>query len=140
MMRIAVVLLVALTTSSGAYSHHGIPNNANLSSQTLISGSIEFVEWTNPHVLIHIKSIPGDELEQRWIVIADSPNDLLSRGLSRALLDVMGEARFTIYASSVQPCITECMGFGYNLIDSFGRVFVLHQELYETANQLSLGN
>lgn len=141
MIRTATVYFLVFSTLSGnAYSHHGIPGNIDFTRQTLISGEIEFVEWINPHVLIHIVSSTGRGLEQRWTVFADAPSDMLSRGLSRELLDIMGTARFTIYQSGKQPCSTECTGYGYSLLDSNGRVFILHKELYEVANQLNIGN
>jgi len=137
LLKTLIVFCIASSAfSASIYAHHGVPSGTETNPEVLITGNVEIVEWTNPHVRIHLKANNAQGLEQRWTVIADAPRELLSRGLSRSLLDVMGTVQLLAYPSGAQPCSIDCIGFGYNLVDSHGRTFILHQELHEVVNQL----
>lgn len=134
-------LLLALACSSitvVSHAHHGIEEDIDKNSFSDLEGTIERVEWINPHVIIHVNVETATGLRQLWLVQGDTPNSLLRRGINRQSLENMSTVQLRAYPSLSGICGTTCMSYGYELTDKSGRVHVLHHELHTIVNQLTL--
>lgn len=130
--------IALITLLSGSEAHHGIESDVDLEDYTDLSGTIELVEWLNPHVIIHLSTEDANGFNQKWLIQADSPNSLLRRGINRASFEYMSRVRIRAYPALGSPCANECFAYGYELSPTSGPAYTLHQALHEFVNQLTL--
>lgn len=133
---IAVFVLVAPCISSTA--HHGIATDVELDNYVDLSGTIEQVEWINPHVVIHLSTEAENGFNQTWLIQADSPNTLLRRGINRASFEYMSIVQMRVYPSASAPCSNDCYGYGYEFTAANGNTYTLHQTMYDLVHELTL--
>ncbi|MEX0964531.1 MAG: DUF6152 family protein [Pseudohongiellaceae bacterium] len=131
--------MLALKTSVSA-AHHEVSEDIDLSAPQEVIGKVAFVEWTNPHVTVHVLTddLPG--AQKYWLIQADSPSALLSRGISRATLEDTDPIAVTQYASNINSCTTTCVSYGLSFTDSSGNVQILSAEIAALLSELRFGN
>ena len=130
----SVMLVVGIL----AHAHHGVSSEIDLSEYSLVQGVTKYIEWINPHVVIHLNVNPGTELEKEWIIFADSPSDLLDRGISSQILEDLSNYQFKVYHYESFRCSEKCMGWGSEMVDSFGNVQILASDLDAELKALTL--
>ncbi|HUF73813.1 MAG TPA: DUF6152 family protein [Gammaproteobacteria bacterium] len=78
--------LVAICLAAGlpAHAHHSFPAQYDASQTVTLTGKVTNVEWTNPHIFIHIDVTDeetGDVVS--WTLELGGPNALLRLGWKR---------------------------------------------------------
>ena len=68
-------------------AHHSL-SDYNLSAPIELHGTVSRVDWTNPHIFIHLDVTHPDGTHETWQVEADSPSSLHKAKLSRKMLAV----------------------------------------------------
>jgi hypothetical protein len=68
-------------------AHHSL-SEYDLSAVIELRGTVSKVEWTNPHIFIHLDVTGPDGTHETWQVEADSPSALHKAKLSRQMLAV----------------------------------------------------
>ena len=73
------------------FAHHSLSAEFDLDRPVTLTGTVERVEWMNPHAWIHIQTETG-----LWAVEVGAPSELIRRGWSRS--DLKQGERVTIQA------------------------------------------
>ncbi len=90
---LSATLLAAVAQQ--ALAHHAFDSNADCNAPIKISGHVTAVEWTNPHVWVHLTVAEPGKGSQDWMFGGGTPNTLVRMGLTQAMLKP-GEA-VTVY-------------------------------------------
>ncbi len=79
----AAALLLATTPIS---AHHAFAAEYDENKRVTFSGTVIRLEWTNPHVWLHVDGKDENGKATSWSFEMGSPNGLLHRGWSRTEL------------------------------------------------------
>lgn len=100
--RRCVVLLLSLLVfgmREQAAAHHSVTAYYDTSRQITLKGPVDSIEWTNPHMFLHI-DVRGDQGPvTKWAIETDSPNVLSRAGWTRTTLHFGDEVTATGYPS-----------------------------------------
>jgi len=133
-----VLIFASVTMIDAPQAHHGIDTDVDLNTFIDIEGRLASVSWINPHVVFRVNVESAITADQQWTILADPPKSLLGRGLQPdSHTSFAGPIRIRVYPNKTSFCGGTCEGYGYELTDLQGNVFVLHKVLHETVNQLN---
>ena len=76
---IAAVAALAAIVAAPAWAHHSAAAEFDASKLLVLTGTVTKVEWTNPHVHIHLEVKPAKGPAVDWYLEMASPNGM--RGL-----------------------------------------------------------
>ena len=77
---LAALMLLALS----ADAHHSFPAQYDINQPVTLSGNVTEVQWTNPHIFIHMDVTDEDTGETvNWALELGGPNALLRLGWQR---------------------------------------------------------
>ena len=82
----AGILLVVAAVPLQA--HHSLSAEYRTSAPIELRGTITRVEWTNPHIFIHLDVTKPDGTHETWQVEAGSPSTLQKTKVSREMLAI----------------------------------------------------
>ena len=94
MVAVASASLSAATTP--AHAHHSFAAEYDSNQLVTLTGKITKVEWTNPHIYIHI-DVPQGGTVTTWAVEGYPPNTLKRTGFTRNLLKEGDNVTVTAY-------------------------------------------
>jgi hypothetical protein len=86
MRQIPRAILVALLFSEPAWAHHAFEAEFDRSKPVTLVGTVTRIEWSNPHVLVHLDVNDGGGRVVAWRVQAGSPGVLTVNGWTRETL------------------------------------------------------
>lgn len=81
MTRLSLAIVAGLLFAETTAAHHS-PAQYDLNSQVTIQGTVTRLDWTNPHVYIHIQT-KGNGAAEPWIIETDPTPILMRSGWSR---------------------------------------------------------
>src|SRR5215813_15562506 len=81
----AVALLMILATAS-TWAHHAFAAEFDAKQPVKFKAVVTRMEWTNPHVWIHVDVKQPDGTVEKWSVEAGTPNVLFRRGFTKQSL------------------------------------------------------
>jgi Family of unknown function (DUF6152) len=82
----AGVLVVLALTAIPAWAHHAFAAEFDAKQPVKFRGVVTRMEWTNPHVWIHLDVKQPDGTVEKWSVEAGTPNVLFRRGFTKQAL------------------------------------------------------
>ena len=91
-MRLKLVIVIAgiaLCLGGSAVSvsaHHAFAAEFDAKAPVELTGTVTRMEWTNPHVWIHMNVKKADGTVEEWAFEAGTPNVLFRRGFTKASL------------------------------------------------------
>src|SRR2546426_11204402 len=80
---VGALLLLAVVP---AWSHHAFAAEFDANQPVKFRGVVTRMEWTNPHVWIHVDVKQPDGSVEKWSVEAGTPNVLFRRGFTKDAL------------------------------------------------------
>lgn len=92
MFRMLVVALAGIglsltLTATSVSAHHAFAAEFDASKPVAMEGTITRMEWTNPHVWLHMEVKKPDGKVEKWAFEAGTPNVLFRRGFTRKSLE-----------------------------------------------------
>ena len=81
----AVGVLMILTTAT-AWGHHAFAAEFDAKQPVKFKAVVTRMEWTNPHVWIHVDVKQPDGTVEKWSIEAGTPNVLFRRGFTKQSL------------------------------------------------------
>lgn len=79
--------------------HHSVTAYYDTSRQITLKGPVDSIEWTNPHMFLHIEVRSEQGIVTKWAIETDSPNVLSRAGWTRTTLHPGDEVTATGYPS-----------------------------------------
>ena len=83
---IAAIAAFVILTTAPAWAHHAFAAEFDSKQPVKFKGVVTKMEWTNPHVWIHLDVKQPDGTIEKWSVEAGTPNVLFRRGFTKQAL------------------------------------------------------
>jgi hypothetical protein len=83
---IAAMGVGLLATAPSMVAHHAFAAEFDANKPVEFSGTVVKMEWTNPHVWLHLDVKKPDGKIERWAFEAGTPNVLFRRGFTKESL------------------------------------------------------
>ena len=80
---VAALLVLAVAP---AWAHHAFAAEFDAKKEVKFKGTVTQMEWTNPHVWIHVNVKQPDGTVEKWAIEAGTPNVLYRRGFTKQSL------------------------------------------------------
>ncbi len=80
-----VAALLTLATTPG-WAHHSFAAEFDARQPVNFRGTVTRMQWTNPHVWIHVDVTQPDGAVEKWAIEAGTPNVLFRRGFTKESL------------------------------------------------------
>jgi hypothetical protein len=80
-------------------AHHAFSAEFDADKRLQLKGAVTKVEWTNPHVWIHVDAKKPDGAVETWAIEAGGPTSLFRRGFTKDSLAVGTEILVDGYQS-----------------------------------------
>lgn len=98
--RIVVLLVFSLAASAASLSaHHSVGAYYDTTRQVTLTGSVTEIEWTNPHMFLHVDVRDEHGQVTNWAIETDSPNALSRAGWVRTTVKPGDEVTAAGYPS-----------------------------------------
>src|SRR5690242_12343159 len=85
-MTIALAGALSALASVPVWAHHAFAAEFDAKQPVKFKGVVTRMEWTNPHVWIHLDVKQPDGTIEKWSVEAGTPNVLFRRGFTKQAL------------------------------------------------------
>jgi hypothetical protein len=83
---IAGLVLYSAVTAVSLTAHHAFAAEFDANKPLTLKGTVTKMEWTNPHVWVHMDVKTKDGKVENWAFEAGTPNVLFRRGFTRTSL------------------------------------------------------
>ena len=82
------MLIAGVMAAPPALAHHSFASEFDADKPITVTGSVQKVEWTNPHIWVYVDMKDAAGKVERWQCEGGSPNTLTRQGWSRDTLKV----------------------------------------------------
>ena len=82
MQRILLFVFLLCANALPAYAHHSFSAEFDVGRPVLLTGTVDHVEWTNPHAWLHLNVEDEDGNVQAWAIEFLGVNALVRSGMS----------------------------------------------------------
>jgi hypothetical protein len=80
---VGVLLVIAVVP---AWAHHAFAAEFDAKKEIKFNATVTSMEWTNPHVWIHVEVKQPNGTVEKWAIEAGTPNVLYRRGFTKQSL------------------------------------------------------
>ena len=85
---LALLIPGMLAAQAPAIAHHAFEAEFDSEKPVTVQGTVQKVEWTNPHIWVYVDMKSAGGTVERWQCEGGSPNTLSRQGWSRDTLKV----------------------------------------------------
>jgi hypothetical protein len=117
-----IAVLVAFFAATPIFAHHSVKKEFDSTRAMSITGIVARVEWTNPHVWIHMNVKGANGMTVPWEVEIAAPGALKRAGFEKDLLDFTSPITIEVWPAFQDPS-NRRVGNGRLLTLSDGRTF-----------------
>jgi len=102
-MKVPTIAVVGMIVAAGpAFAHHPFASEFDASAPVRLTGTVTQVEWSNPHVRIHMTANAAAG-NQSWTLEAASPADLGRKGWTRNTVKTGDQITVEGYRAKSEP-------------------------------------
>jgi Family of unknown function (DUF6152) len=102
-MKIPIIAVVGMIVAAGpAFAHHPFASEFDASAPVRLTGKVTRVEWSNPHVRIHVTASATTGTQNR-ILEAASPAELGRKGWTRNTVKTGDQITVEGYRAKSEP-------------------------------------
>jgi hypothetical protein len=83
---VAAVGVLLVLTAVPAWAHHAFAAEFDAKQPVKFRAVVTRMEWTNPHVWIHVEVKQPDGTVEKWAIEGGTPNVLFRRGFTKQAL------------------------------------------------------
>ena len=83
---VATVCVLVVMAVVPAWAHHAFAAEFDANKQVKFKATVTRMEWTNPHVWIHVDVKQPNGTVEKWAIEAGTPNVLYRRGFTKESL------------------------------------------------------
>ena len=83
---VAVVGVLLAMAVAPAWAHHAFAAEFDAKKEVKFNATVTSMEWTNPHVWIHVDVKQANGTVEKWAIEAGTPNVLYRRGFTKQSL------------------------------------------------------
>jgi hypothetical protein len=80
---VAIAVACLLLSVAPAFAHHAFAAEFDAKRPVKLRGTVNKMEWINPHAWIHVDVKDADGKVVQWMVEAGTPNTLFRRGFTK---------------------------------------------------------
>jgi hypothetical protein len=103
-MRVPTVAFVAAVLTAGpAFAHHPFAEEFDANAPVRLQGRVTQVDWSNPHVMIHMMTATAANGNQNWTLEAAGPAELGRKGWSRDTVKVGDQITVEAHRAKSEP-------------------------------------
>ena len=84
--QILISALVFFFGGSVLMAHHAFSAEFDANKPVHLEGTVDRVEWINPHTWIHVDVDQEDGTTERWMIDGGNPHNLFRRGFSKEII------------------------------------------------------
>ena len=83
---IACTAVLVAVAAAPAWAHHAFAAEFDAKKPVKFNATVTRMEWTNPHVWIHVDVKQPNGTSEKWAIEAGTPNVLFRRGFTKQSL------------------------------------------------------
>jgi hypothetical protein len=83
---IACTAVLVVLAVAPAWAHHAFAAEFDAKKPVKFTATVTRMEWTNPHVWIHVDAKQANGTVEKWAIEAGTPNVLFRRGFTKQSL------------------------------------------------------
>lgn len=137
--KLSLSLIILFGMPSICQSHHVMIDEVNIDDFISLEGRITDVVWQNPHLTIVFQTKDGFGKRQSWLAEAASSKELLSKGISRRILNeeiLLSPLKIDVVPSKGSNCALDCLGVGVSMTLSNGHTTNLSDKIINLTEEL----
>jgi hypothetical protein len=96
---VATAAVLVILAAAAAHAHHAFAAEFDANKPVKFRAVVTRMEWTNPHVWIHVDVKQPDGSVEKWSIEAGTPNVLYRRGFTKEALKAGTEIMVDGYRS-----------------------------------------
>lgn len=108
--RMTVAALLASLPLAHAKAHHAFAAEFDRNQPLEVSGTVNKLEWTNPHARLYVDSVDADGKAVTWNFEMGTPNILMRKGWRRDTLKSGDKVRVTGWRARNAPLVGNAGG------------------------------
>ena len=117
-----IATLLAIFAATPMFAHHSVKHEFDSTRAMSITGVVTRVDWTNPHVWIHMDVKGADGRIVAWAVEFGAPGALTRAGFEKKFFDFTSPITIELWPAFADPQVGRS-GNGRLLTLSDGRTF-----------------